>query len=104
MGLLSIIRKNKCRAVIFSLTIDKNKELRILFLGLDNAGKTTTLKHLLGEPTDGVSPTFGFSIRTFVRDGYVEVLLLTAVIRLTFVCSSVPQPLTARGCRWTTFA
>ena len=47
--------------------IDKDREVRLLFLGLDNAGKTTTLNHLLGEPIDTISPTFGFSIRTFVR-------------------------------------
>jgi len=52
-------------------SVDKDRELRILFLGLDNAGKTTTLKQLLGEPLDTISPTFGFSIRTLVRHSYV---------------------------------
>lgn len=60
MGLLSIIRKNK----------ERDRELRLLFLGLDNAGKTTTLKRLLCEPTDEISPTFGFTIRTLVRNRY----------------------------------
>ncbi|AXA50455.1 ADP-ribosylation factor-like protein 2 [Malassezia restricta] len=60
MGLLSILQKNKY----------KDRELRILFLGLDNAGKTTTLKQLLGEPLDTISPTFGFSIRTLVRHSF----------------------------------
>lgn len=69
MGLLSIIQKTKCS--LNHLTTDKNKELRILFLGLDNAGKTTTLKHFMHEPIDTVSPTLGFSIRTLTRDGYV---------------------------------
>lgn len=52
--------------------LDKDREVRILFLGLDNAGKTTTLKRLLHEPIDTISPTFGFSIRTLVRKGYVR--------------------------------
>ncbi|ORX40848.1 putative ADP-ribosylation-like factor [Kockovaella imperatae] len=60
MGLLTIIRKNKA----------KSKEMRILFLGLDNAGKTTILKKLNDEDISGISPTLGFNIKTFVRDGY----------------------------------
>jgi GTPase SAR1 family protein len=39
MGLLSIIKKLK----------EKEKEIRILILGLDNAGKTTICKRLNGE-------------------------------------------------------
>ncbi|ORY28015.1 putative ADP-ribosylation-like factor [Naematelia encephala] len=60
MGLLTIIRKNKA----------KSKEMRILFLGLDNAGKTTILKTLSGQSIQGVSPTLGFEIKTLIRDGY----------------------------------
>lgn len=71
-GCLAFYRRTSVRVVIFgSCDIDKDRELRILFLGLDNAGKTTTLKHLLGEPLDTISPTFGFSIRTLVRHSYV---------------------------------
>lgn len=51
--------------------LDKEKEIRVLFLGLDNAGKTTTLRRLIGEPLDTVSPTFGFTIKSYVRQGYV---------------------------------
>lgn len=51
---------------------DKDSELRVLFLGLDNAGKTTTLKRVMDEPIDTVSPTFGFSIKTFSSHGYVS--------------------------------
>ncbi|KAJ1826444.1 ADP-ribosylation factor-like protein 2 [Coemansia sp. RSA 2599] len=60
MGLVSIIRKIK----------EKEKELRILVLGLDNAGKTTIMKRLNGEPIDTVSPTLGFNITTLAFDTY----------------------------------
>lgn len=70
MGLLKILRKLKRKA----------KEMRILVLGLDNAGKTTFVKRLCGEvllffffvlslsfeclckDVSGVSPTVGFNI------------------------------------------
>lgn len=60
MGLLTIIRKNR----------QKEKEMRLLFLGLDNAGKTTILKKLNDEDIAGVSPTLGFNIKTFVHGRY----------------------------------
>ncbi|KAN0140214.1 ADP-ribosylation factor family domain containing protein [Lactarius tabidus] len=60
MGLLTIIRKNRRR----------EKEMRVLFLGLDNAGKTTILKKLNGEDITDVSPTLGFNIKTFVHGNY----------------------------------
>ncbi|KAI0786507.1 GTP-binding protein [Abortiporus biennis] len=60
MGLLTIIRKNR----------QKEKEMRILFLGLDNAGKTTILKKLNHEDISGISPTLGFNIKTFVHRSY----------------------------------
>jgi len=60
MGLLTIIRKNR----------QKEKEMRILFLGLDNAGKTTILKKLNDEDISGISPTLGFNIKTFVHGRY----------------------------------
>ncbi|KIR25079.1 ADP-ribosylation factor-like 2 [Cryptococcus deuterogattii 99/473] len=60
MGLLTIVRKNKA----------KSKEMRVLFLGLDNAGKTTILKKLNNESTSDISPTLGFNIKSLIRDGY----------------------------------
>eukprot|EP00033_Pygsuia_biforma_P000827 GCRY01000962.1.p1 GENE.GCRY01000962.1~~GCRY01000962.1.p1 ORF type:complete len:179 (+),score=0.20 GCRY01000962.1:198-734(+) len=43
----------------------KNKEMRILMLGLDSAGKTTILYKLkLGEPVTTI-PTVGFNVETF---------------------------------------
>ncbi|GAK61993.1 GTP-binding protein [Moesziomyces antarcticus] len=63
MGLLTIIRKTKLRS----------HEFRFLFLGLDNAGKTTILKKLQNKPQDeieAISPTLGFSIQTFQYGTY----------------------------------
>ncbi|KAJ2356048.1 ADP-ribosylation factor-like protein 2, partial [Coemansia sp. RSA 2611] len=60
MGLLSIIRKLR----------EKEKEIRILVLGLDNAGKTTIMKRMNGESIDTVSPTLGFNITTLDFDKY----------------------------------
>ncbi|KAH8921437.1 ARF/SAR superfamily [Atractiella rhizophila] len=60
MGLLTIIRKNK----------RKEREMRILMLGLDNAGKTTIVKRINGEDIDTVSPTLGFNIKTLFHKGF----------------------------------
>jgi hypothetical protein len=83
IGLLTIIRKNKA----------KSKEMRVLFLyvfhpylesamnadkgsGLDNAGKTTILKKLVGEDISSISPTLGFNIKTHIRHVQVTCLAL----------------------------
>ncbi|KAK7208111.1 ADP-ribosylation factor family-domain-containing protein [Myxozyma melibiosi] len=60
MGLLTTLRKQKL----------KDKEMRILMLGLDNAGKTSIVRALLGEDVRRVSPTLGFAIRTVPRGSY----------------------------------
>ncbi|EAY15972.1 ADP-ribosylation factor At2g18390, putative [Trichomonas vaginalis G3] len=60
MGLLGMLRKLKL----------KEKEMRILFLGLDNAGKSSVIKAFLGESIDELSPTLGFEIRTIETQGY----------------------------------
>jgi len=60
MGLLSILKKLK----------EKEKEVRILMLGLDNAGKTTILKKFNGEDITTISPTLGFNIKTLEHNGY----------------------------------
>ncbi|KAH7888138.1 GTP-binding protein [Phlebopus sp. FC_14] len=44
--------------------------MRILFLGLDNAGKTTILKKINGENIASISPTLGFNIKTFIHRNY----------------------------------
>lgn len=38
--------------------------------GLDNAGKTTIVKKIMGEDVDTVSPTLGFIIKTIDYEGY----------------------------------
>lgn len=48
----------------------KEKEVRILMLGLDNAGKTTILKKFNGEDIDTISPTLGFNIKTLEHNGF----------------------------------
>mmetsp|Transcript_2183 Transcript_2183/g.3060 ORF Transcript_2183/g.3060 Transcript_2183/m.3060 type:complete len:188 (-) Transcript_2183:9-572(-) len=60
MGLLSILKKVKA----------KEKEVRILILGLDNAGKTTILRKFSGESIDTIEPTLGFNIKTLAHGGY----------------------------------
>lgn len=60
MGLLSIIKKVK----------QKEREMRLLVVGLDNAGKTTIVKRLNGEDITTISPTLGFNIKTMSFKGY----------------------------------
>eukprot|EP01116_Phalansterium_solitarium_P005298 TRINITY_DN1682_c0_g1_i1.p1 TRINITY_DN1682_c0_g1~~TRINITY_DN1682_c0_g1_i1.p1 ORF type:complete len:205 (+),score=52.90 TRINITY_DN1682_c0_g1_i1:57-617(+) len=60
MGLLTILRKIKL----------KEKEMRLLMLGLDNAGKTTILKKFNGEDIDEISPTLGFNIKTLEYNSF----------------------------------
>ena len=60
MGLLSILKKVK----------RKEKEIRLLILGLDNAGKTTILKRFNGEDINTISPTLGFNIKTLEHRGF----------------------------------
>ncbi|KAL8791825.1 MAG: hypothetical protein Q9195_005561 [Heterodermia aff. obscurata] len=57
--MLSILRKARL----------KDKEMRILMLGLDNAGKTTIVKQTMKEDVSTVSPTLGFIIRTIDYQG-----------------------------------
>ena len=59
MGFLAVLRKVK----------QKEKEIRLLLVGLDNAGKTTVVKRINGEPIDSISPTLGFDIRTLKSKG-----------------------------------
>ncbi len=49
---------------------EKEKEVRILILGLDNAGKTTILRKFCGEPIETIEPTLGFNIKTLEHKNY----------------------------------
>ena len=60
MGLLTILKKVK----------QKEREVRILMLGLDNAGKTTVVKKFNGEDIDLIAPTLGFNIKTLEYRGF----------------------------------
>ncbi|CAZ82403.1 unnamed protein product [Tuber melanosporum] len=60
--MLAILRKSRL----------KDQEMRVLMLGLDNAGKTTIVKHVMGEDVRTVSPTLGFIIKTIDYKGYVQ--------------------------------
>ncbi|CAO1634181.1 unnamed protein product [Jaminaea pallidilutea] len=61
MGLLTIIRKSNY----------KDKQLRVLFLGLDNSGKSTIVKRLLKAPNwQDLSPTLGFDIQSLSYQGF----------------------------------
>lgn len=44
--------------------------MRLLMLGLDNAGKTTILKKFNGEDVSTISPTLGFNIKTLEHRGF----------------------------------
>ncbi|XP_046543375.1 ADP-ribosylation factor-like protein 3 [Haliotis rubra] len=60
MGLLQLLRKLKS---------SPDRELRILLLGLDNAGKTTLLKKLASEDVSHITPTQGFNIKSVQSAG-----------------------------------
>ncbi|EDO32348.1 predicted protein [Nematostella vectensis] len=60
MGLLSLLRKLKS---------EKDREMRILLLGLDNSGKTTILKSLASEDVLHITPTQGFNIKSVQSKG-----------------------------------
>jgi ADP-ribosylation factor-like protein 2 len=54
MGLLTILRKLK----------EKEREMKVLILGLDGSGKSTIVSRLKGDDGKEISPTLGFEIST----------------------------------------
>ncbi|KAG8830382.1 ADP-ribosylation factor-like protein 2 [Serendipita sp. 405] len=91
MGLLTVIRKNR----------RKERQMRILFLGLDNAGKTTIVKKLNNEDVSTVSPTLGFNIKTFVHGKYTLNICKPAALPIISQLS-LSFGYSYRGCGWTT--
>uniref|UniRef100_A0AAQ4RGD8 ADP-ribosylation factor-like protein 3 n=1 Tax=Gasterosteus aculeatus aculeatus TaxID=481459 RepID=A0AAQ4RGD8_GASAC len=59
-GLLSVIEKLKGST---------GQEVRIVLLGLDNAGKTTLLKSLASEDVNTITPTQGFNVKSVASHG-----------------------------------
>uniref|UniRef100_A0A4W5LFA8 ADP-ribosylation factor-like protein 3 n=1 Tax=Hucho hucho TaxID=62062 RepID=A0A4W5LFA8_9TELE len=59
-GFLSVLQKLKGTT---------EGELRIVLLGLDNAGKTTLLKQLSSEDVNTITPTQGFNIKSLTAHG-----------------------------------
>lgn len=47
--------------------------------GLDNAGKTTIVKRVMGEDVATVSPTLGFIIKTIDFEGYSQSFRVTSL-------------------------
>jgi ADP-ribosylation factor-like protein 2 len=65
MGLYTILKKHRL----------KDRQLRLLFLGLDAAGKSTIVARLLSPNTTtdtlkDISPTLGFKISTIEFENY----------------------------------
>uniref|UniRef100_A0A8R1HVE5 ADP-ribosylation factor-like protein 3 n=1 Tax=Caenorhabditis japonica TaxID=281687 RepID=A0A8R1HVE5_CAEJA len=63
MGLLDVLKSFKSPS---------GREIRILLLGLDNAGKTTILKQLSSEDVTHVTPTKGFNVKTVAAMGDIR--------------------------------
>lgn len=61
MGLLNLLRQMKPAG---------EQEIRILTLGLDNAGKTTILRKLSDEDAKNTTPTQGFNVKSLSQDGF----------------------------------
>lgn len=57
-------------SILRKLRAAPEKELRLLLLGLDNAGKTTILKILAAEDITNITPTAGFNIKSVISDGF----------------------------------
>ena len=64
-GLLALLRKLKSTP---------DRELRILLLGLDNAGKTTLLKHLASEDISHITPTQVSHVTQIILHQYIHIV------------------------------
>jgi ADP-ribosylation factor-like protein 2 len=73
MGLYTVLKKHRL----------KDRQLRLLFLGLDAAGKSTIVARLLtpdsSEGLRDISPTLGFKISTIDFEKYkLNICIITA--------------------------
>ena len=60
MGLLGLLRKVKLR----------ERELKLIFIGLENCGKTSIINSFLEKPNEPISPTQGFTINNATKSDY----------------------------------
>lgn len=60
MGLKDLLKKIKAR----------EHEIRLVFIGLEGAGKTSVIASFLKKPIDGITPTQGFVITNEQRSDY----------------------------------
>ena len=65
MGIFNLFRKIKAL-----LSFSNEKEVKLLILGLDNAGKTSCLKRFSDEEIDHIMPTQGFNVKTLNEKGF----------------------------------
>ena len=61
---ITTFNKNKNYIDMIKALKLKEHQVRLLTLGLDNSGKTTIIKSLLGQDPTSTSPTLGFTINT----------------------------------------
>ncbi|XP_054163951.1 ADP-ribosylation factor-like protein 13B, partial [Oppia nitens] len=75
-----LTKLNVCQTVPISTTSvthfkSERPAIKLLLLGLDNAGKTTTALHLIGDPLEDIIPTIGFSNLELRRYGKYRVVV-----------------------------
>ena len=49
-------------------TNKSKKEVKLIMIGLDNAGKTTILKNIANEPIKSINPTKGLNVKEIQKD------------------------------------
>lgn len=81
-GLLSLLKKLKSSS---------SKELKILFLGLDNAGKTTILKFMANEDIQHITPTQVFDYIAVLENGRYQYAKAELVLLQGFNIKSVQK-------------
>ena len=47
--------------------LKKEQKAKILILGLDNSGKTTIIKSIMGQDVNDIAPTLGFTINNIIH-------------------------------------